>query len=45
MDKKELAEMAWGLASSKQPFLWVVRNGKNHCQKVSKKPLEEGVAL
>jgi hypothetical protein len=45
MDKKELAELAWGLASSKQPFLWVVRNGKNHCQKVSKKPLEEAVAL
>ncbi|KAL4610711.1 hypothetical protein ACB092_08G070500 [Castanea dentata] len=23
MKKKELAEMAWGLANSKQPFLWV----------------------
>lgn len=25
MDQKDLAEMAWGLASSDQPFLWVVR--------------------
>ncbi|KAK3001196.1 hypothetical protein RJ639_021818 [Escallonia herrerae] len=27
VDKKGLAEMAWGLASSGQPFLWVVRSG------------------
>ncbi|XP_059430989.1 UDP-glycosyltransferase 76E2-like [Corylus avellana] len=27
MDAKELVEMAWGLAHSKQPFLWVVRPG------------------
>jgi hypothetical protein len=27
MDVKELVEMAWGLARSKQPFLWVVRPG------------------
>lgn len=25
VDEKELAEMAWGLANSGQPFLWVVR--------------------
>ncbi|XVF46620.1 hypothetical protein PTKIN_Ptkin03bG0042500 [Pterospermum kingtungense] len=27
MDEKELIETAWGLANSKQPFLWVVRPG------------------
>ncbi|KAK8572401.1 hypothetical protein V6N13_047999 [Hibiscus sabdariffa] len=27
IDKKELAEMAWGLANSNQPFLWVIRLG------------------
>nr|AKA44584.1 UGTPg38 [Panax ginseng] len=27
MEEKELTEMAWGLASSGQPFLWVVRTG------------------
>ncbi|KAK1357195.1 UDP-glucose iridoid glucosyltransferase-like [Heracleum sosnowskyi] len=26
LQKEELAEMAWGLASSNQPFLWVVRS-------------------
>ncbi|XP_015873873.3 UDP-glucose iridoid glucosyltransferase [Ziziphus jujuba] len=25
--EKEVAEMAWGLANSKQPFLWVIRPG------------------
>ncbi|PON70834.1 UDP-glucuronosyl/UDP-glucosyltransferase [Parasponia andersonii] len=30
MDEKELIEMAWGLANSKQPFLWVVRNDPNN---------------
>ncbi|KAL3829065.1 hypothetical protein ACJIZ3_017867 [Penstemon smallii] len=25
IDEKELSEMAWGLAKSEQPFLWVVR--------------------
>ncbi|XP_065621461.1 UDP-glycosyltransferase 76E1-like [Quercus suber] len=25
MDEKELVEIAWGLANSEQPFLWVVR--------------------
>lgn len=27
MEEKELAEIAWGLANSNQPFLWVVRPG------------------
>ncbi|KAL7229019.1 hypothetical protein ACSBR2_007670 [Camellia fascicularis] len=27
MDEKEFLEAAWGLANSKQPFLWVVRPG------------------
>ncbi|XP_059431084.1 UDP-glycosyltransferase 76E2-like [Corylus avellana] len=27
MDVKDLVEMAWGLANSQQPFLWVVRPG------------------
>ena len=27
LSKEELAEIAWGLANSKQPFLWVVRPG------------------
>ena len=35
MNEKELAEMAWGLANSQKPFLWVVRpdsstNGKRN---------------
>ncbi|CAK9159096.1 unnamed protein product [Ilex paraguariensis] len=30
MDEKELAETAWGLANSGQPFLWVVRPGSVH---------------
>ena len=27
MDEKHLTELAWGLASSQQPFLWVIRPG------------------
>ncbi|XP_058109376.1 UDP-glycosyltransferase 76B1-like [Magnolia sinica] len=27
MEKKELVEIAWGIANSGQPFLWVVRSG------------------
>ena len=27
MDEKELVEIAWGLANSEQPFMWVVRPG------------------
>ncbi|CAK9147440.1 unnamed protein product [Ilex paraguariensis] len=27
MDKKDLIEMAWGLANSGQPYLWVIRPG------------------
>ncbi|KAM7527722.1 hypothetical protein LguiB_031132 [Lonicera macranthoides] len=27
IDEKELAEMAWGLVNSGQPFLWVIRPG------------------
>ncbi|KAG5238291.1 UDP-glycosyltransferase [Salix suchowensis] len=30
MDAKDILEMAWGLANSKQPFLWVVRPGSVH---------------
>ena len=30
IDVKELVEMAWGLANSHQPFLWVVRSGSVH---------------
>ncbi|XP_021894453.1 UDP-glycosyltransferase 76E2-like [Carica papaya] len=28
MDAKEVEEMAWGLANSKQPFLWVIRSSQ-----------------
>ena len=27
LDEKQVAEIAWGLASSNQPFLWVIRPG------------------
>ncbi|XP_010547348.1 PREDICTED: UDP-glycosyltransferase 76E1-like [Tarenaya hassleriana] len=27
MEHKDMVEMAWGLANSKQPFLWVIRPG------------------
>ncbi|TXG74216.1 hypothetical protein EZV62_002795 [Acer yangbiense] len=27
VEEKEVAEMTWGLANSKQPFLWVIRPG------------------
>lgn len=30
MDEKSLLEVAWGLANSEQPFLWVVRPGLVH---------------
>jgi hypothetical protein len=30
MNEKDILEMAWGLANSKQPFLWVVRPGSVH---------------
>ncbi|KAF3443528.1 hypothetical protein FNV43_RR13212 [Rhamnella rubrinervis] len=30
LSEKEVAEMAWGLANSEQPFLWVVRPGSIH---------------
>ncbi|XP_042509772.1 UDP-glycosyltransferase 76B1-like [Macadamia integrifolia] len=30
MDEDEFVEMAWGLANSKCPFLWVVRSGSVH---------------
>ncbi|XP_058109357.1 UDP-glycosyltransferase 76B1-like [Magnolia sinica] len=29
-DKRDLVEIAWGLANSDQPFLWVVRPGSIH---------------
>ncbi|CAI9273067.1 unnamed protein product [Lactuca saligna] len=30
MDAKVATEMAWGLAKSNQPFIWVVRSGSVH---------------
>ena len=30
LSEEELAEIAWGLANSKQPFLWVIRPGSVH---------------
>ncbi|KAI9195328.1 hypothetical protein LWI28_013877 [Acer negundo] len=30
MEEKQVADMAWGLANSKQPFLWVLRPGSVH---------------
>ncbi|KAL5817102.1 hypothetical protein ACOSQ3_025480 [Xanthoceras sorbifolium] len=30
LDEKELAEIAWGLANCKQPFLWVLRSDSVH---------------
>ncbi|KAL3579950.1 hypothetical protein D5086_017785 [Populus alba] len=30
MNETDILEMAWGLANSKQPFLWVVRPGSVH---------------
>ncbi|KAB2021035.1 hypothetical protein ES319_D07G112300v1 [Gossypium barbadense] len=41
VDKKELGETAWGLANSKQPFLWVIRPGSIDDQEW-KKLLTEG---
>ncbi|KAF2299403.1 hypothetical protein GH714_031842 [Hevea brasiliensis] len=48
IDANELAEMAWGLANSKQPFLWLlglgqfeVQTGLNYCMKASEKLLEK----
>ncbi|PON48655.1 UDP-glucuronosyl/UDP-glucosyltransferase [Trema orientale] len=44
ISKSELAEMAWGLANSDQPFLWVVRpglvNGSNGLELLPKGFLE-----
>ncbi|CAI9106872.1 OLC1v1006111C1 [Oldenlandia corymbosa var. corymbosa] len=37
MDEKDLTEMAWGLALSEQPFLWVIRTCESE-----KKQLPEG---
>ncbi|KAM6578109.1 hypothetical protein CsatB_029946 [Cannabis sativa] len=37
MDEKEIVEMAWGLANSKQPFLWVVRTDSGIDEDVIKK--------
>ncbi|CAO2187403.1 unnamed protein product [Urochloa humidicola] len=40
IDADELTEIAWGLAGSKHPFLWVIRHGLVRGCEVSELPIE-----